>query len=262
MSQRSPESPAEFDAYAADYGAGMDVGLKRCLGDSAESFLEVKVAWLLRDLARRPLPGAAAACRLLDYGCGAGTFLQVLRRMDFPAALAGCDVSAEMLLEAKKRWDGGRWAVEEAGKRWPQGEPPKCNLIENGRAPYEPASFDLVVLSAVMHHVEVARRNDVYSDALRLLRTGGRLIVFEHNPFNPVTQWVVRHTPIDRNAVLLSPREVLRGLTAVGSARARVEYLMFFPPRLTLLRPWERFLRWFPLGAQYVVAADKLGDRT
>jgi SAM-dependent methyltransferase len=239
-------SQAEFDAYAADYSAGMDVGVKRLLGDSAESFLEVKVSWLRRDLSRRPLSRHVAQPRLLDYGCGVGTFLQVLSRMEFPAALAGCDVSAEML--------------REASKRWPAGEPPKFEHIQNGRAPFADQSFDLVVLSAVMHHVPVEQRNEVYADALRLLAVGGRLIVFEHNPFNPVTQWVVRHTPIDRNAVLLRPREVVRGINTVGKVSTRTDFLMFFPPRMTFLRTLEKFLGWIPLGAQYVVVAEKMGD--
>ncbi len=238
---------SEFDAYAADYSAGMDVGLKRCLGSSAESFIEVKASWLLRYLERFPLRGNAASPRLLDYGCGAGTLLHVLSKMKFPAALSGCDVSQEML--------------KEASKRWPQGEPTRFELIE-GRAPYADRSFDLVVISAVMHHVEIPQRNQVYADALRLLSTGGRLIVFEHNPYNPVTQWVVRHTPIDQNAIMLRPGEVVRGLNAIGKVATRTEYLMFFPPRLTLLRPCERLLAWFPLGAQYAVAAEKLGEKS
>ena len=48
MPEGTPEQQAEFDAYAADYSAGMDVGVKRCLGADAESFLEVKVEWLRR----------------------------------------------------------------------------------------------------------------------------------------------------------------------------------------------------------------------
>ncbi len=246
LQEPQESSRPEFDAYATDYGAGMDVGLKRCLGADAESFIEIKVAWMLRHLARWPLPGDAAIPRLLDYGCGAGTLLRVFRRMGFAAALAGCDVSGEMLKEARQRW--------------PQDEPRTFEPIENGRAPYADRAFDLVVLSAVMHHVEVARRKEVYADALRLLRIGGRLIVFENNPLNPVTQWVVRHTPIDQNAVLLRPGEVVRDLKAVGGVTTRTEYLMFFPPRLTFLRPWERFLHWFPLGAQYVVVATKAGN--
>src|SRR5271156_244071 len=103
MSQGTPDPQAEFDAYAADYGAGMDVGMKRCLGANAESFLEVKAEWLRRDLVRRPLPAARASVapapavpRLLDYGCGAGTFLHVLCKMNFSAGFAGGGVSAEM----------------------------------------------------------------------------------------------------------------------------------------------------------------------
>jgi len=234
----------EFDAYATDYGAGMDIGLKCCLGPDAESFIEVKVAWMLQYLARWPLPNDVEVPRLMDYGCGVGTLLRVLRRMGFAAELAGCDVSRGM--------------IKEACERWPQDEPLRFEPIENGRAPYADQAFDLVVLSSVMHHVEVAERNIVYADALRLLKIGGRLIVFEHNPFNPLTQWVVHHTPIDQNAVLLRPCEVVRGLKAVSGVATHTEYLMFFPPRMVLLRPCERFLRWFPLGAQYVVVATKL----
>ncbi len=246
MLQEPHASPRpEFDAYATDYDAG-DAGIKHCLGD-AVSFMAVKVAWLLRHLSRWPLPGVTASPRLLDYGCGAGTLLGVLRRTGFAVALAGCDVSKEMLKEARKRW--------------PQDEPPGFEPIENGRAPYADGTFDLVVLSAVMHHVEPGRRNDVYADALRLLRVGGRLFVFEHNPFNPITQWVVRHTAIDENAVLLRPGEVVRGVNSVARVAVRTEYLVFFPPRLTFLRSSERLLRRIPLGGQYVVAATKVEER-
>ena len=47
-------SPAEFDAYAADYDAGMDNPLKKRLGSDAASFVEVKVDWLLGAMRRRP----------------------------------------------------------------------------------------------------------------------------------------------------------------------------------------------------------------
>ena len=49
------------------------------------------------------------------------------------------------------------------------------------------------------------------------LRPKGRIYIFEHNPFNPVTRWVVKHTAIDRNAVLLKPAEVRTGLHAAGA---------------------------------------------
>ncbi|HEX4147586.1 MAG TPA: hypothetical protein VHY20_01305, partial [Pirellulales bacterium] len=39
---------AEFDQYAAGYGAGMENPLKQLAGNSAEEFIDVKVRWLLK----------------------------------------------------------------------------------------------------------------------------------------------------------------------------------------------------------------------
>jgi SAM-dependent methyltransferase len=236
--------PAEFDDYAADYSAGMENPLKQCLGGDAEYFIEVKVDWLLRDLHYPSPPGGSGGkFRLLDYGCGAGTMLSVLRRRGFSDALAGCDISREMVKETQSRLNSDQ-AIE-------------LRPIDGANAPFDSGEFDVVILSSVLHHVELASRNNVYADALRLLRPKGRVYIFEHNPFNPVTRWVVKHTAIDRNAVLLRPAEVRTGLQAAGAIRSRTSFLMFFPPRWTRCRRLERLLHWLPCGGQYVVAADK-----
>ena len=82
-----------------------------------------------------------------------------------------------------------------------------------------------------------------------------RLYIFEHNPFNPVTTWVVKHTPIDRNAVLINAPTVRRGLRSAGFDQFLTRYLMFFPPRFTWLEPGESLFRRVPLGGQFVVRA-------
>jgi SAM-dependent methyltransferase len=243
-SLRKNQPAAEFDAYAAEYDAGMDNPLKKCLGSDAVSFIEVKADWLLRAMRRRPqLDPARPETRLLDYGCGAGTLLSVLRQRAYAGFLAGCDVSAEMLAEARRRWSLG-----------PQ---PQLSVIENGQAPFDAAQFDLVVVSAVLHHVERSSRPVVYRDVLRLLKPGGCVCIFEHNPYNPLTQWVVRHTAIDKNATLLRPAEVRAGLTGAGATRSETHYLMFSPPNWKICRPLDRSLSWLPLGAQYAVFATE-----
>ncbi len=90
-----------------------------------------------------------------------------------------------------------------------------------------------------------------------MLKPGGRLYVFEHNPRNPLVRHVVSRTPIDANAILLDANEVQEGL--LDSARYEVEtdYLMFMPPGVAFLRGVDRALAWLPLGAQYAVAARK-----
>jgi SAM-dependent methyltransferase len=236
--------PAEFDDYAADYSAGMENSLKQCLGGDAESFIEVKVDWLLRDLRYPSSPGSSSGIlRLLDYGCGAGTMLSVLRQRGFSDALSGCDISQEMLKEARSRW-----GMEKELDLRPMSE---------NKAPFDNGEFDIVILSSVLHHVEFASRKNVYADALRVLKPQGRIYIFEHNPLNPVTRWVVKHTAIDRSAVLLRPAEVRAGLHAVGALRPRTSFLMFFPPRWTYCRRLERLLHWLPCGAQYVATAEK-----
>jgi SAM-dependent methyltransferase len=236
--------PAEFDKYAADYSAGMDNPLKKCLGGDAEYYIEVKADWLLRDL-RYPIKSGNSSnkLRLLDYGCGVGTMLSVLRRRGFSEILKGCDLSQEMIKEAQSRWT--------------LDEMPDFRFMQDGKAPFSDGEFDIILLSSVLHHVDINSRNQVYADALRVLKPLGRIYIFEHNPLNPVTVWVVKHTDIDKNAVLLRPVEVREGLHTAGAVRMRTSYLMFFPPRWTYCHSLESLLHWLPCGAQYVVTAEK-----
>ena len=50
-----------------------------------------------------------------------------------------------------------------------------------------------------------------------LVKHGGRVVVFEHNPLNPITRFVVSRTPIDRNAIALARSSI--GTSSGGSAR-------------------------------------------
>jgi hypothetical protein len=91
----------------------------------------------------------------------------------------------------------------------------------------------------------------------RVLKSGGRCYVFEHNPYNPVTRWVVARTPIDRHAILLSSREVCASLAVAGIRHIQVENLMFFPPKWRWAQPLEQALYWLPFGGQYMVFGEK-----
>jgi len=235
-----PAAAAEFDAYAAAYDAGMDSPVKALLGESADEFVAIKVRWLMRHFPQ--LRTAGAAFRVLDYGCGTATLLRLLAPEMPRASLMGCDISAGMLGQAKRTWPADL----------PE---PALHLQTGALTPLPSASCDLIVISAVLHHVPVAERGDVYAEIGRLLRPGGRLVVFEHNPLNPVTRYVVARTPIDQNAILLRAREVEAALGDCGFSGIRTGYLMFVPPRLRALAPVERLIGWLPLGAQYATTA-------
>ena len=233
---------AEFDAHAEGYDAGMDNRLKALAGDSADDFVAVKVQWLLR---RWPELRSNADWSILDYGCGVATLLRLMRAAGIPGRLTGTDVSSGML--------------QEAARVWPAEHAPPELQIQNGAATGLPSdTFDLVLISAVLHHVPISEREAVYAELHRVSRPDGKLVVFEHNPWNPVTNYVVTHTPIDLGAILLPPSEVAAALTAGGWRDIRTSHLMFLPPKLgALATAAERVFRWLPIGGQYAVTARK-----
>ena len=232
---------AEFDKHAASYDGGLDNPIKRMMGDSADQFIAVKARWLLRRE-----PGLrTAGLAMLDYGCGAGDLMRVLAGMGCKASVTGCDVSTGMLAEV--------------GPRWPQalGASPTTAVQDGARTPFADGQFDVATISAVLHHVPVEERAAVYAELGRVVKPGGRIYVFEHNPRNPLVRYVIARTPIDENAILLDAREVQEGLLGAARYELETDYLMFMPPGLAFLRPVDRALAWLPLGAQYAVAARK-----
>jgi SAM-dependent methyltransferase len=233
----------EFDEYAPSYAAGMENSLKALLGKCADQYIEVKLRWLLRHFPT--LRAAGAAVRVLDYGCGTATLLRLMAAAGVRATLIGCDVSSHMLKEAEDRWPEPLCATK-----------PALYLQQAARTPFHAGEFDLVVISAVLHHVPPMDRPLVYAELCRVARPDGHIVVFEHNPLNPVTRFVVSRTPIDRGAVLLRAREVASGLTAAGATSVRTRYLMFTPPRMRVPDMLEAQLARLPMGAQYVLTAS------
>ena len=90
-----------------------------------------------------------------------------------------------------------------------------------------------------------------------MLRPGGSLFVFEHNPFNPLTVRVVNTCPFDANAHLIRGSLMKRRLLGAGFASAKIRYRVFFPHFLRWLRPLEGALAWLPLGGQYYARSVK-----
>ena len=233
--------PAEFDDYAAEYQGGLDNPVKRMMGNSPDQFIAVKTRWLMRREPRLRTGGLA----VLDYGCGVGSLMRVLAGAGARADFTGCDISSGMLQQVEKRWPAKL------------GAPPALAPQQGAKTPFADGQFDIATVSAVLHHVPVAERPAVYAELGRVLKPGGRLYVFEHNPRNPLVRHVIARTPIDKNAILLDAADVRHGLLDTARYDLHTDYLMFMPPGLAILRPVDRALAWLPLGAQYVVAARK-----
>jgi SAM-dependent methyltransferase len=209
---------AKFDAYAQTY----DQLHQQVLGSSGEDTRFF--ALYKRDCLKR----LGCAGPVLDYGCGIGNLTVELGSVfdDVHAT----DPSAESLNVARERAPNARFF--EPGESLPD------------------AHYGTVILSAVLHHVPPNERDATLQRALVKLRPGGQLVVFEHNPINPVTRKVVRDCVFDDDAILLWPGELKRRLRSAGFEQVALDYIVFFPRFLARLRPLEPSLSWLCLGAQ------------
>jgi SAM-dependent methyltransferase len=227
----------EFDDYARDYNAGMEDPIKAALGKSANVFLLAKIELLFRYLRRNPrIARDNAEIRLLDFGCGTGDFLALLSEQDCSWQMEGCDLSGGMVGEAKSRYP----ALRSPGTLW---------VCDSERFPQ--SCYDVITVVCVLHHIPPAAWPACLSRLRSALRPGGVLAIFEHNPWNPMTRWIVSRAAIDRNAVLLSPRMARRMMKTAGFSIDMARFFLFLPPRFRPLRQIERVFACLPIGGQY-----------
>ena len=128
------------------------------------------------------------------------------------------------------------WTRSASAGRRSLGPAPALAAQDGAKTPFADRQFDVVTISAVLHHVPVEERQAVYRELGRVLKPGGRIYVFEHNPRNPLVRYVIARTPIDENAILLDAREVRHGLLDTARYELETDYLMFMPPGLAFLR--------------------------
>lgn len=218
----------KFDRYAETYTQAHAASV-RASGEPPEYFARHKLGCLER-------LGVSERDRILDYGCGTGNLLELLAERF--GLVSGFDPSERSLERARER-------------------APEAALYASEAAIPE-AAFDVVILSGVLHHVPPAERRNVLAMVYEKLAPGGRLVIFEHNPYNPLTVRAVRACPFDDDAVLLSPRELRRLLAEARLGAIRQRYVLFFPRALAMLRPLEPWLAACPLGAQTLTSGVRL----
>lgn len=226
---------AEFDKYARDYLETHERNV-RISGETPEYFARYKIDEVRRwwTSARLPEPRA-----ILDFGAGVGNSLPHLASSFPNARLTALDVSAESLAVAMRRF------------------PKAADFVcQNGAdIPLASGSFDLIFSSCVFHHIDATEHVCTFEGLRRLLAPGGRMIIFEHNPLNPVTRHIVAGCEFDEDAVLIPAGVFKARQLAAGFAEVAVRYTGFFPGPLRALRPFERFMTGVPIGAQYYTVA-------
>jgi SAM-dependent methyltransferase len=224
----------EFDRLAPEYKELLNDSVREYFAPGSEFFVSRKVDMLLGFAASQGIDTHQVTW--LDVGCGQGDLLRAARH-HFGRAL-GCDVSSGMIAECR--------------------DLDVVHQPDPTRLPFDDSSVDWITAVCIFHHVTPSERAPLIADISRVLRPGGIFAIIEHNPFNPAVQLIVRRTPIDENAQLLtagSSRRLMRhgALSTVGT-----RYFLYVPQRLYR---WagsiEQLLEGVPLGGQYVVFGRK-----
>lgn len=206
------------------------------IGQDIDYFTEVKAKRLL-GLAQKHF-GHTSQLTVLDIGCGVGLTDKYL--VGSFNSLSGVDIDAS--------------TVENAQKANPSAH---YELYDGNVLPCGDGSFDLVFAINVLHHVPVSSWPKLVKEMHRAVKHNGLVVIFEHNPLNPLTRLAVKRCPFDADAVLLGKSKLANLITQAGLTPVESSYIVFFPFRSKTLARVESRLGWLPLGAQHFVAGSK-----
>jgi len=227
-------NPCQFDACAEDYDSELNRGLS-VSGETKEFFAQGRIRWLsslLAALAVKPV-------HVLDYGCGTGANTHLLTVMLECKCATGVDISLESLKIARSTWRGSSLSFLSINEHQPQAE---C---------------DVAFCNGVFHHIPVVDRPAALAYIHRSLRAGGLFSLWENNPWNPGTRFVMSRIPFDRDAVPLRARTARHLVKNAGFTVLRTDFMFVFPRVLSWFRRLEPRLCKLPIGAQYQVLCMK-----
>jgi SAM-dependent methyltransferase len=185
---------------------------------------------------------------VLDVGCGTGQLGAAIAADGFD--VFGVDLSSSMVAKARERGLVGTFAGVTTA------------------LPFAEDSFDLALTVATLHHLETPERVAATVDEMgRVVKRGGFVVLWDHNPANPYWPILMKRVPQDSGDERLVPRdELLRDTRASGLQVHKVLRSGFTPDFLPvqLAKPWywvERLVEITPglnvLAAHNVVVARK-----
>jgi SAM-dependent methyltransferase len=218
-------SPVSFSEVGERYAEQLARGLS-LTGESAEHYARLRIG-RVREIAA---DAGVVVRSVLDFGCGTGTSLALLRAA-FPEARVLAYEPSDGLVALAELIVGTELTAASVA--------------------------DLVYCNGVFHHIAPSDRTSAAASVARALRPGGLACIWENSPFNPGTRLVMSRVPFDRDALLLTPRELIALERGAGLTSVVTEFHFIFPRILRFARPLERPLRSLPLGGQYVVVGRR-----
>jgi len=224
-----------FDSYATEYDQALAKSLAAS-GEGREYFARGRIEWLrqcLRGLDVKPVS-------VLDFGCGDGFTVPMLKQGLGATAAVGVDVSDKSLAVAR-------------------GRNSDANTTYTRLDVYQPAGdLDVAYCNGVFHHIPLAERARAVALVRDSLKPDGLFSLWENNSWNPATRYVMSRCEFDKDAITLSAPETRRLLRAGGFKIVRTDFRFIFPRAMRIFRKFEDLLFRMPLGTQYQVLGRRV----
>jgi len=226
------EESLRFNEYFDKYNKLMEKNLRILAPSGNISYFSQHKISILKKI----LPGNPR--HILEYGCGIGNNLFFIRLFFPNVQIWGCDTSEK--------------SIEVARNQFPDIQ---FFLISDRDESFR--QFDCVLVGDVIHHIPSDQRNYYLKRITEYIRPGGYCVFFEHNPYNPLTRFLVSTCPFDAHAELVTLGEMRDLLTANHLKIVESKYCFFFPEFLKSFDHFEEWLSKIPLGGKYYVLAVK-----
>ena len=223
-----------FDQHANSYEESVEASIAFAKVEHAYA-TECKARHLLSLCSR--LLGRPNELRVLDVGCGIG--LTDAHLVEDVGVLHGIDISAESVERAAAVNPSANYAV-----------------FDGAAFPLPDQTVDHAFAICVLHHVEPHGRAAFIAELQRVVRPGGIVALFEHNPLNPLTRVAVSRCEFDEGVTLAGRTATARLMTRAGLAVEERGYIIFTTSRRWSARA-DQMLAWCPAGAQYYLAARR-----
>lgn len=220
----------DFDNYSEKYDQLMAKQHEK-FGD-INYYNKYKVEIVKRFFSDRP-------SNVLEFGCGIGRNLKYFETLFNKINIFASDISEESLEKVRNL-------------------SLNINIIKDEELVEFKEYFDLIFISGVYHHIQPNYRINITKKLFDLLKKDGTIIIFEHNPYNPLTRHMVNTCEFDEDAVLMKKSEIIKLFEDNGFYCIKSEYTLFVPPKLSKLNFIEKYISWLPLGGQYFAIFKKI----
>lgn len=224
-----------FDSFAEEYDALQKQNLS-VFGKDLAVFAHYKVK-MLHNICNDIAPKS-----ILEFGCGVGRNIPSATKYFPDTKIYGCDTSQKSIELATTHAPDAHYSlISHPG-----------DLHKN-----YPQKLDVIFMACVLHHIDEEERLNWLEVLFASLKPRGKPVIFEHNPFNPLTWRIFNTCPYDAGAKLIPLHLAKKLLRSSGFTDIALTYTLFFLWRTPFLEKAESMLRWLPLGGQYCVAARK-----